>query len=139
MGGVKVFRNTVVFPSVPSAVADARAWLTAVLPPPPGIPDDMAAAATLALSEAATNAVRHADGADFRVRTTLGPWWLRVECEDAGGATVPQIRDAGPCEEGGRGLALIAAFTHTWGPLRDGRHGVFFHLDWHPSTLRTAT
>ena len=124
-------RNSVTFPAAPASVAEARAWLTAVLPAPPGVPDDTAAAAVLALSEAATNAVRHASGAEFHVRTSLGPGSLRVECEDAGGPTVPHLRRAGVCEEGGRGLALIAAFTDSWGPLH-GRPGIYFRLDWAP-------
>ncbi|WP_169805252.1 ATP-binding protein [Nocardiopsis trehalosi] len=126
------FRRT--FDAVPANVAEARAWLTSILDVLPDVPDGMAEAAVLAVSEAATNVFAHDAGPTFTLDVTTGPWWIYVQCEDSGAAdTMPHIVDASPTAEGGRGLRLIQAVTNLWGPLIDvDRCGIFFYLDWHP-------
>ncbi|WP_067972777.1 ATP-binding protein [Nocardiopsis trehalosi] len=126
------FRRT--FDAAPANIAAARAWLTAILPAPPAVPGEMAAAAVLAVSKAATNVFTHGAGPTFTLDVTTGPWWIYVQCEDSGAVdTVPHIVDACPTAEGGRGLRLIEAVTNLWGPLIDvDRCGIFFYLDWHP-------
>ncbi|MFC3998874.1 hypothetical protein ACFOVU_23335 [Nocardiopsis sediminis] len=109
-----------------SEIADARAWLTALLPIRSGIPEDTAAAAVLCLSEVATSAVVRAGAADLSV--SLGGSWLYVECR---AAVEPASVGAPSPDTGQQGYttALVEAFTNEWGRLPDGR-GVYFYLHW---------
>nr|WP_242677298.1 ATP-binding protein [Streptomonospora litoralis] len=56
---------------------------------------------------------------------------MRVEVADDGPleGQVPMQRSAGPDDESGRGLALVAAFADAWGPRCWGR-GTYFRLFW---------
>ena len=122
------------FPGLAPQVSAARRWLDGLLVRQcPDIPDDTAAAAVLLLSEVATNALRHTAsgrGGTFAVVAQVRSGWLRVHVEDAGGA-IGRPRLAAPrCDaEGGRGLALVAAFADRWGRLEPGP-GVYFALGW---------
>ncbi|WP_406203216.1 ATP-binding protein [Kitasatospora sp. NBC_01560] len=100
-----------------------------------GVPDDTTETALLLLSELVTNACRHARAPHDRligVRVALHPGeLLRVEVSDAD-PDFPEPRCAGPEDEGGRGLELVAALAFSWGArLRGpGRIGktVWFEL-----------
>ncbi|MFB6889347.1 ATP-binding protein [Kitasatospora sp. NPDC056327] len=82
------------------------------------LPDETAETALLLLSELATNACRHTDAPrDRHILVTcavLDDATLRVEVSDAD-PRLPDPRDAGPDDESGRGLALVAALATTWG------------------------
>ncbi|MDQ6649443.1 MAG: ATP-binding protein [Actinomycetota bacterium] len=77
------------------------------------IPADVADPAILLVSELVTNAVRHAGS---QVELVLERWadTLRASVSDTV-RTMPQVRRAGPTDEGGRGLALVEALSARWG------------------------
>ncbi|MER5433490.1 ATP-binding protein [Streptomyces sp. NPDC002588] len=81
------------------------------------VPDEISADAVLLVSELATNAVCHTSSA--RILCGLGlvaEDCLRVEVHDharPGGGLPP--REAGPDDEGGRGLFLVQQIAHAWG------------------------
>ncbi|WP_067965814.1 ATP-binding protein [Nocardiopsis trehalosi] len=128
-----------VFTAVPEQVADARSWAVALLPRPPA---RVADAVRLAVSEAATNAVRHSVGPDYRLHVTVGRAcarsWVYVQCEDRGGPTVPRSADVPHWSETGRGLHLISAVTDLSGPLAEDMSGIYFFLSWSPGAVRSV-
>ncbi|WP_406136853.1 ATP-binding protein [Streptomyces sp. NBC_01089] len=84
--------------------------------------------ATLLVSELVTNSMRHASG-PIGVRVArLDQATLRVEVSDPL-PDPPRERTAGPDDEGGRGLQLVACSAQRWGTAR-GRSGktVWFEL-----------
>jgi anti-sigma regulatory factor (Ser/Thr protein kinase) len=96
--------------------AQARAW---------SLPPDTTDTAVLLVSELLTNACLHARAPRDRhiaARCVLGDRGLRVEVSDAGDSALPVPREAGPDDESGRGLALVAALASRWGayPRRYG-------------------
>jgi anti-sigma regulatory factor (Ser/Thr protein kinase) len=97
------------------------------------IPDEVAETAALLLSELMTNAYRHAKvspGREIRARCALDADRLRVSVTDANDS-LPEARQAGPDDESGRGLALVAALADRWGAgPREGGIGktVWFEL-----------
>lgn len=78
--------------------------------------------AELVVSELVTNAVAAAAGitgpdgsvAPVRLRLTGRPRGVQLEVWDAAGG-MPAARDAGPDDEGGRGLVLVAALAARYG------------------------
>ncbi|WEH16934.1 ATP-binding protein [Streptomyces sp. VNUA24] len=110
------------FPGLPEEVPQARRFVAALLDERGPVDD-----AVLIVSELATNAVRHsssglADGW-FLVIVSFGHDLVRIEVVDTGSEGEPCLRDATEQEEGGRGLALIAACAKDWGVKNwpDGR------------------
>ncbi|MFB8239426.1 ATP-binding protein [Kitasatospora purpeofusca] len=99
------------------------------------VPDETTETALLLLSELATNACRHADAPRDRHLlvgcAVLDDLTLRIEVSDAD-PRLPTPRPAGPEDECGRGLELVAALATTWGahPRGPGRIGktVWFEL-----------
>ncbi|MFC6062694.1 ATP-binding protein [Streptomyces ochraceiscleroticus] len=98
--------------------AQARSWK---------VPDEIADTAVLLLSELMTNACRHAHvspGRELRARALVRAGTLCIEVADASSAQ-PEPRVAGPGDESGRGLALVAALADAWGaeprPYRIGK------------------
>lgn len=134
--GILVARS---FPGAPEQVGVARRWLQDTLTRPPGlIPDAITAAAVLLLSEAVTNAIRHtatgAPGGSFTVHVHADRERMAVAVQDGGSAVSrPERMPSGPEDGGGRGLALVAAFAETWGPLPDGS-GLAFSLALRPES-----
>ncbi|MEW2271699.1 ATP-binding protein [Streptomyces griseofuscus] len=85
-----------------------------------GITDELADSVVLLASELVTNAVRHCrvTCALVEVTLTLRERELRLEVSDPERDRFPQPRDSALDEEGGRGLALVAALAETWGYQR---------------------
>ncbi|MFJ3926618.1 ATP-binding protein [Streptomyces sp. NPDC090022] len=80
--------------------------------------------AVLLLSELMANATRHArvpPGREVWMRAAWADDRLRVEVLDANRA-LPVVRAARAADEGGRGLAIVAALAGEWGRTR-GRAG----------------
>ncbi|MGK4579299.1 SpoIIE family protein phosphatase [Kitasatospora sp. HPMI-4] len=105
-------------PAVPSAVSEARAFLTKVLTSwdCAHTADD----ARLLLSEILTNAVQHARGPlGLHLRRTGTE--LTVELSDQS-PRLPQPRPAAADDESGRGLLLVDALADRWG-VRPGNQG----------------
>ena len=76
-------------------------------------------AVAVAVSELATNCVRHA-GTDFSVDIEETAGRVRVEVADHGSGT-PTMRSPEPSEPSGRGLLLVRELSDEWGvePSRD--------------------
>jgi hypothetical protein len=108
-----------VFLPVPLAIRAARAFVARTLSAwgEPGPSED----AALVVSELATNAVRHA-GSPFQVSLARRGDTVRVSVHDAGDGS-PASRSASPAATDGRGLALVAAVSSSWGvdPVADGK------------------
>ncbi|MFF4314149.1 ATP-binding protein [Streptomyces sp. NPDC001507] len=68
------------------------------------------------VAEPAVNAITHGrvPGRDAELRLSLEAGQVRVEVSDIRGDRLPVARDAGGCEERGRGLVLLAS-PKEWG------------------------
>ncbi|MFC3998959.1 hypothetical protein ACFOVU_23760 [Nocardiopsis sediminis] len=108
-------------------VADARAWLTALLPIRAGIPDDTAAAAVLCLSEAMTAAMARTGAVVLSV--SLGADWLYVEARPGESVCARAPWPRADADTQRYATALIDAFTNVWDRLPDDG-GVYFYLRW---------
>ncbi|WP_309054191.1 ATP-binding protein [Streptomyces sp.] len=110
------------FPGLAEEVAHARHFVASLMADRGPVDD-----AVLVVSELATNAVRHSlsgsAGGWFLVIVGFGDDLVRIEVIDQGGERVPHLCDVTSQEEGGRGLALIAACAKDWGVKNwpDGR------------------
>jgi len=86
-----------------------------------GVPyrSDLSYAAAQIIAELAVNAVTHGHvpGRDFELRLLLDERWLRIEVADARSERWPELREADPAEESGRGLRLVEALADDWGVL----------------------
>ncbi|MCL7376998.1 ATP-binding protein [Streptomyces sp. 35G-GA-8] len=72
----------------------------------------------LAVSELVSNAIQHGRGhVGLEIRCTLDE--LRINVTD-GNPTPAALRCAGPVDETGRGLFLVAVFAQDWGVSDDG-------------------
>jgi hypothetical protein len=72
----------------------------------------------LIVGELTANAVTHGrvPGRDAELRLSREDGGhVRIEVSDARGERLPEARDAGPGEDGGRGLLLVAALAEEWG------------------------
>jgi anti-sigma regulatory factor (Ser/Thr protein kinase) len=105
-------------PSVESAIPQLRQGLRAFLHPG-GLSADESQDLVLAVCEAATNAVEHAQHPEvpfFDVSAEIGSGVVTVEVRDHGGWQEPT-----PSSYRGRGLAMMRALTDT--TITAGRHG----------------
>ena len=91
-----------------------------------GITGDVVADAALLASELVGNSVRHArplPGGLLRIDWCVDGGRLVLRVTDGGSGRAPHLRDAGPFDTRGRGLAIVAALAQAWGVERvvDGR------------------
>lgn len=98
------------FPNVSASVTAARRFATNAVA---GAPPAVAEAVAIAVSELATNCVRHA-GTAFTVDIDQTPDELRVAVADSGEGW-PVLRSPQPAELSGRGLVLVRALVDDWG------------------------
>jgi anti-sigma regulatory factor (Ser/Thr protein kinase) len=93
-----------------------------------GIDDDVVNDVVLCVSEAVTNAIRHAEGV-AALRLAVGRGTVRVEVADA----VPgelAASDPGPDATSGRGLLIIQSIASRWGVRPDQQMKVvWFEVD----------
>jgi anti-sigma regulatory factor (Ser/Thr protein kinase) len=90
--------------------------------------DHVVDAATLLVSELATNAVLHAR-TDMTVATTLDDHKLRVEVWDHN-PLAPFVRAHQPQDLTGRGMAMVEGFASAWGAeVRQDGKCVWFEMD----------
>jgi anti-sigma regulatory factor (Ser/Thr protein kinase) len=87
-----------------------------------------AAAAVLLVSELVTNSMLHSDsrlpGGTITITVTGTAYCARVEVRDAGGASVPAVKEpAGVLAGGGRGLRLVRDLAARWA-YRSGPDGL---------------
>jgi PAS domain S-box-containing protein len=116
-------------PSDPSVVADARR-LAGDQTERWGL-SDATFVTQLVVSELVTNAIRHATG-PIRLQLIRGDTLI---CEVYDGSSVsPHLRRARAFDESGRGLFMVAQFTHRWG-TRYTRTGKTI---WAEQTLKSA-
>ncbi|MDV7214535.1 ATP-binding protein [Streptomyces prunicolor] len=82
-----------------------------------GITDELADAVTLLANELVTNAVTHCrvSHSQVKVELTLDGRELVLEVSDPDRDRLPRPHDSTPDEEGGWGLALVAALADNWG------------------------
>ena len=99
-------------PALNVSVAAARRTVTALCGPA-GL-TELYDTAALLTSEVVTNAVLHGDGT-VQVRAHTRGGRLRVEVQDDGDSAPVLQKKAQAEDEGGRGLALVAALADTWG------------------------
>jgi anti-sigma regulatory factor (Ser/Thr protein kinase) len=98
-------------PPEPSSVREARALVDRRLTRW-GL-DHLAHGTALIVSELVTNAVRYGGSGPVQLRLLRGES-LVCEVTDHSNSS-PRIRRAGASEEGGRGLFLVARYSHAWG------------------------
>ena len=75
--------------------------------------------AELLISELVTNALRYGTGEAVVFRLVLVADAFVIEVDD-GSPGRPQVREAGPEEESGRGMLLVSAVADEWGVSPDG-------------------
>ncbi|GGS28931.1 ATP-binding protein [Streptomyces griseoviridis] len=82
-----------------------------------GVAGEQADLVTLLANELVTNAVTHCrvSHAQVRVILALHGTELLLEVSDPDRDRLPRLHDSAPDEEGGRGLALVAALADSWG------------------------
>ena len=108
-------------PGRPDQVHAARVFTSEVL----GDDHPCEPVAVLLVSELVTNSVVHSDsrlpGGTITVTvTSAGPDAVRVEIRDAGGPTLPFLKEAGDvAAEGGHGLHLVDRLAARWDYCRD--------------------
>jgi len=109
------FEAGIVFPGLAEHVRTAREFIGRVLDGHP-----CADVAVQLASELVTNSVRYSESAGpegtIGVTVSGSSNRVKVEVADAGGETVPELRETGDLQdEGGRGLRLVAAMSDHWG------------------------
>ncbi|WP_168217035.1 ATP-binding protein [Cellulomonas sp. Y8] len=120
------------FPSSASSLARARAW-SMERASAAGAPVEVVDAVQLAMSEAFTNALRHAPGTRTITVSVVGARrQLTYEVGDAAAAVLPRRRSNRDGLPGGHGLHILDAVTSAWGwrPAPDGGKVVWFSLRW---------
>lgn len=119
------------FASAVTSLARARAW-SMERARDAGAPKRVVDTVQLAMSEAFTNAVRHAPGAPtISVRAVQRDREVTFEVHD-GAATAPQRQSGRAGLPGGHGLHILDAVTSAWGwrPVRGGGKVVWFTVRW---------
>lgn len=105
----------------PASVAFARRALSDDLKAA-GVFDQAVCDAVLVVSELVSNAILHAyplPGERLKVTWAMDDGWLEVAVSDGGSATMPHTTQPTPSSVGGRGLAIVAHISQTWGVRTD--------------------
>lgn len=113
--------SVVHLPCAPASVAFARRALSNDLKAA-GVFDNAVGDAVLVLSELVSNAILHAyplPGERFKVAWVVDHGWLEVAVSDGGSATTPQPGHPTTTSVSGRGLAIVAHISQTWGVRTD--------------------
>jgi anti-sigma regulatory factor (Ser/Thr protein kinase) len=97
----------------PVAVRHARALASDALGWSEPCPDDGELA--LVITELVANAVRHGRGRRIGLRVEGRQKTVRVEVENRCWTTLPRRRLPSEVRPSGRGLALVAAYSRSWG------------------------
>lgn len=108
-------------PCAPASVAFARRALSDDLKAA-GVFDNAVGDAVLVISELVSNAILHAyplPGERLKVAWVVDGGWLEVAVSDGGSATVPHAEHPSTTSVGGRGLAIVAHISRTWGVRTD--------------------
>lgn len=108
-------------PCAPASVASARRALSDDLKAV-GVFDQAVGDAVLVVSELVSNAILHAyplPGEQVKVAWVVDDGWLEVAVSDGGSATMPQAGHPTTASVGGRGLAIVAHISQTWGVRTD--------------------
>ncbi|MDG9719268.1 ATP-binding protein [Streptomyces sp. DH24] len=86
-----------------------------------GVTGELAEGVTLLANELVTNVVTHCriSYAQAKVTLTLHGTELLLEVSDPDRDRLPRLREPHPDQEGGRGLALVAALAEDWGWRQD--------------------
>ena len=117
------------FPGTPAAIGLAREWVREMATSSGHSP--LAPTVELLVSELATNAVRHANGARFSVELDVDGLLLVAVCDAS--TRTPTPRRAAVRDEGGRGLAIVDALSDRWGAeVHLGGKCVWFQLEDRP-------
>ncbi|GGZ13851.1 ATPase [Streptomyces inusitatus] len=74
----------------------------------------------LLVSELVTNGFQHGRGETVEVRLWRTEVYVCMEVSSGVGKGMPCVREAGPMEESGRGLGLVAVVADAWGVTPDG-------------------
>jgi anti-sigma regulatory factor (Ser/Thr protein kinase) len=119
LDGLPTFTRTL--PRAKESASLARRLVTALLSQwgLPELVDD----AALVLDEFVANAADHARGSSIRITITRQDHTVvRLSVADLE-RTRPRLADAGPDDEGGRGMYLVAGLSRRWGvdPLSSGK------------------
>jgi anti-sigma regulatory factor (Ser/Thr protein kinase) len=108
-------------PCVPASVAFARRALSDDLRAI-GVYEQAVGDAALVISELISNAILHAyplPGERLKVAWVIADGWLEVAVSDGGSATMPQAGHPTASSVSGRGLAIVAHISETWGVRTD--------------------
>ena len=108
-------------PCAPASVAFARRALSDDLRAV-GVYDQAVGDAALVISELISNAILHAyplPGERLKVAWIITDGWLEVAVSDGGSATIPQAGHPTAQSVSGRGLAIVAHVSETWGVRTD--------------------
>ena len=108
-------------PCAPASVAFARRALSDELKAV-GVFDYAVGDAVLVISELVSNAILHAyplPGERLKVAWVVDDGWLEVAVSDGGSATMPQAGHPTTSSVSGRGLAIVAHISQTWGVRTD--------------------
>jgi len=120
-------RASLTVPGYPDQVHAARVFTGTTL----GDDHPCTAVAVLLVSELVTNSVLHSNsrlpGGTITITVTGTPDGVRVEVRDAGGTSVPLLKDpVNALAEGGRGLRLVTDLAARW----DYRHDADRLITW---------
>jgi len=113
--------SVVHLPCAPASVAFARRALSDELKAV-GVFDYAVGDAVLVISELVSNAILHAyplPGERLKVAWVVDDGWLEVAVSDGGSATMPQAGHPTTSSVSGRGLAIVAHISQTWGVRTD--------------------
>ncbi|MEV7289524.1 ATP-binding protein [Streptomyces sp. NPDC093252] len=85
-----------------------------------GLPQPLIDDVKLVVSELTTNALQHTHSNTVAVQLLISPHLVVIEVLDGSPGHPATITAAGPEDENGRGMAIVAAHTDAWGVSPDG-------------------